>query len=318
MKTSKKSIADRCAALPSFWGSGLRAGIALSLLLLLSTPGTLHAECIQPLGDLTQDAEINVVDVQCSILTVLSSLESENATPPNCLNGGGEALADLNCVDGVTVTDVQLVIQFTLQQPLSFELDINGNSCPDTCEVLPYCGNQEDNGCKPCPAGSIAESADACTPCSAGSFQSEWSCEPCPAGWTSEAGSVECTLVAKGDSFLDIRDYGFLFWPTNHWIQWNNFLNVHYVQTGAYGLAIDVSTGSLTQLGLLEEEMDSSVAVSQPASLVGNLASASVSYGVTLNGASHTANAFLQEDGTASNPSRLIWVDSCNESIFPR
>jgi len=108
------------------------------------------------------------------------------------------------------------------------------------------------------------------------------------------------------DGYMNLRDYGFLFWPKNHWHQWNVFFNDHYVQTGYYGLSIDVAAAKITRLGAIAQEVSQSEARDQGNSVIEDLPPANVSYSVTQGGIAHLANAFLNSEGTPSNPSRMI------------
>ena len=91
--------------------------------------------CSDPIGDVTGSASVDVVDVQCLILSALQELEDSSLDePPICVNGS-LSVADLNC-DGVpSVTDVVLGVQLALGQPLSPLIDSDGSGLPRWCEV---------------------------------------------------------------------------------------------------------------------------------------------------------------------------------------
>ncbi|MFT7623683.1 MAG: dienelactone hydrolase, partial [Myxococcota bacterium] len=130
-------------------------------------------------------------------------------------------------------------------------------------------------------------------------------CASCPDDFASSAGAVGCFVAPVGGR-MDNRDYGYLFWPTNHWYQSGNFLNVQHVQTGFYGLALDVGSADLTHLGLIDAESSAEEALHQNTSVITDLPSAAVTWAVTQGTTPHAADAFLNETGGVSNPSRLI------------
>ena len=47
------------------------------------------------------------------------------------------------------------------------------------------------------------------------------------------------------NSWLDERDYGFLFWPKNHKSGDGGYDDIEHIQTGTYGLVLDVSKANL-------------------------------------------------------------------------
>ena len=80
-------------------------------------------------GDVTGDDQVDVADLQC---TVLASL---NPVPPPCLPGPGSA--DLNCDGDTDVVDIQLVVLLVLVYPqlgMPADKDQNGNNIHDDCE----------------------------------------------------------------------------------------------------------------------------------------------------------------------------------------
>ena len=97
-------------------------------------------------GDVTGDAEVDVSDIQCTVLTNL------NPTPPGCL--AGEDSADLNCDGTVDIVDVQLIVLIVLAHPqngVPEAQDANGNNVVDACES------------ESCPNGSCDGGEDSCT-----------------------------------------------------------------------------------------------------------------------------------------------------------
>jgi hypothetical protein len=184
--------------------------------------------------------------------------------------------------------------------------DPNGEdtSC-EVCEAGSF--DAGDSLCEPCEPGYYSEIGEtACTACSAGTYEDENECVDCELDFTADEGATECHLEASG-GYLDLRDYGFLFWPGNHWVSWGTYFNVQHVQTGYYGLAFDVSAGSFDHLGLISDTVSAAEALSSDNTLVTELSTANVSYALVKNGNEHRgAQSFLNTSGTTSNPSELI------------
>ncbi|NUN12191.1 MAG: hypothetical protein HUU55_00990 [Myxococcales bacterium] len=86
--------------------------------------------CLKPLGDLTASGKADATDVQCSILMAIAGLA--DAPPPACLAWLPQ-VADTNCDNTFNVTDVQIVIRYGLNAPLSVDIDANQDGCPDQC-----------------------------------------------------------------------------------------------------------------------------------------------------------------------------------------
>jgi len=89
-------------------------------------------------GDVTGDDQVDVADLQC---TVLASL---NPVPPSCLSGLGAA--DLNCDGNTDVVDIQLMVLVVLVHPqpgIPSDKDLNGDNVHDACEGggNPECGD---------------------------------------------------------------------------------------------------------------------------------------------------------------------------------
>jgi hypothetical protein len=82
-------------------------------------------------GDLTGDGAASIVDVQCGILTALSTLEG--GALPACLTGPAQ-LSDMDCSGAAEVGDLQLIVSLVLGVPFSSVIDKNANNCHDFCE----------------------------------------------------------------------------------------------------------------------------------------------------------------------------------------
>jgi hypothetical protein len=95
--------------------------------------GAGFAQCLAPLGDVDSSGAVNVIDVQCSILVTLWTLQSENQPAPICANGT-PFRADLDCSEEVSIVDVQILVQASLGVPLNPAIDADANGCPDSCE----------------------------------------------------------------------------------------------------------------------------------------------------------------------------------------
>jgi 3D (Asp-Asp-Asp) domain-containing protein len=105
---------------------------------------------------------------------------------------------------------------------------------------------------------------------------------------------------------LNVRDYGYLFWPENHWTTWAVYNNIQHVQTGYYGLGFDVGTAAFSHIGPIMDEVPAEDALLQDNSVILGLPAADVTYGATVDGAAVTATGFFDVDGNTSNPSELI------------
>jgi hypothetical protein len=179
------------------------------------------------------------------------------------------------------------------------------------------------NLCTECPAGAISQEGETeCLACDDGSVSNDAhtacetcpaetyddgseACAPCPKDFTSLPGATECEVAPK-DSLTSLRDYGYLFWPTNHWFNWGIFFDVQYMQSGYYGWAFDVSKASFVHLGMLDEAVSPEGALKQDATVISNLPAASLSYAAIQNGVEYAATDFLGTKGALKNPSRLI------------
>jgi hypothetical protein len=175
----------------------------------------------------------------------------------------------------------------------------------EQCEAGTYAAGE--GACESCDPGSVSESASTeCTTCSPGTAEVENECVDCLPDFVSDEGDTECVLE-RAVGYLDARDYGYLFWPGNHWVNWGTFFNVQHVQTGHYGLAFDVSAGSLDHLGLISEAVPVEEALGSDNAVITSLPSAGVHYALIKNGGEHRgAQSFLGSNGSTSNPSELI------------
>ena len=118
--------------------------LSLAVILVLSL-GSSAALAVP--GDVTGDGEVDVSDIQCTVLTNL------NPVAPACLAGPDSA--DLNCDSAVDIVDVQLIVLIVLAHPqhgVPNAQDANGNNIVDDCE-----GGEEV-----CPDDECTSSEDAC------------------------------------------------------------------------------------------------------------------------------------------------------------
>ncbi len=101
--------------------------VALAVAWVLG-PCAAFALCADPPGDLNGDAQANVTDALCSVLSVVASLSGKDE--PGCLATGFVG-ADANCDAQLDVVDVQIVISVVLGLP--FAGDFDGDGCHDAC-----------------------------------------------------------------------------------------------------------------------------------------------------------------------------------------
>lgn len=110
---------------------------------LLALAGA-RADCpTAPSGDLNASGSVDITDVQCMLLVVLSELA--NTPLPGCLVVP-LTQADLGCDGMITISDAQLTIAFVLGQPLAPVVDTDGNGCVDLCEAPPCTENCPGEG----------------------------------------------------------------------------------------------------------------------------------------------------------------------------
>ncbi len=108
--------------------------IGFGVLLLALCPSLAQAMCGQVPGDINQSGEANVADVQCAILVALYEQNPTDADSfLSCLGSQPMDAADLQCDASVNVVDVVLSITYALEAPLSLEIDVDGDLCPDAC-----------------------------------------------------------------------------------------------------------------------------------------------------------------------------------------
>jgi hypothetical protein len=108
--------------------------VAAALLVGLASAGAAQAQCLAVPGDVNSDGFSNVVDAQCTLLTVLYQLMGSTGPAPACLKGAPVAAADINCTGQVDVVDVQVIITFVLTGSLPSSIDGDDNSCVDNCQ----------------------------------------------------------------------------------------------------------------------------------------------------------------------------------------
>lgn len=96
-------------------------------------PNVTPKVCVQPPGDVNEDAKTDVGDVQCTILVSLWSLGQIPGTPPDCAMPS-VAVTDMNCSGATDVQDLQISILLVLEAPLDASIDFDQDLCPDTCE----------------------------------------------------------------------------------------------------------------------------------------------------------------------------------------
>ena len=81
------------------------------------------------------------------------------------------------------------------------------------------------------------------------------------------------------------------------------------MQTGYYGLAFDMGSANIDNIGLITEEISAEEALNQDNSIITDLPGATVEYAIIPMtggfGEERVANGFLNRDGTSSNPSEM-------------
>lgn len=141
-----------------------RVGAALAVatgLALASGSAASAADCSGVVGDVTGDGAASVVDVQCGIIYALWDLSGQVGPEPGCSSTPGTDPADMNCDGETSVVDVQLLVAFALDQPLSSQVDANGDGCPDGCEA-DACGDLVCDGAAGEDCGTCEADCGAC------------------------------------------------------------------------------------------------------------------------------------------------------------
>ncbi len=105
----------------------------LILILGFNLPSTASAQCPDVVGDVNQSSQVDVVDVQCSILAALGALTE---TPDLAPCAAPESV-DVNCDGATDVTDTIMVIAQAMGIPFPIQADANGNICPNDCDQPP-------------------------------------------------------------------------------------------------------------------------------------------------------------------------------------
>lgn len=97
--------------------------------------GLASAQCLSPPGDINNDNETDIVDIQCAILVSLNELSGGGPEGlPDCLDVPTAAV-DVNCDSAINVSDLLVIINFGFQLPLGAAIDPDGDGCPDACQV---------------------------------------------------------------------------------------------------------------------------------------------------------------------------------------
>ena len=182
---------------------------------------------------------------------------------------------------------------------------LGGDTECDPCDA----GTFDAGGieCEQCEPGSFsADGATECVYCDAGTYELNNECIDCEEDFTSEEGAIECSLVGT-DGYLGERDYGFIYWPENHWVNWGSYFDIQHIQTGFYGLSLDVSGATMDTLGLITQALPVEEAASQGNDVITSLPTAAINYAIIKDGTEHRGTEkFWNRDGNATNPSELV------------
>jgi hypothetical protein len=112
-----------------------RIACVVTCLFAWAFPLSIQAQCLEAVGDLNETATVDVTDVQCAILSVLSELTpTPDESLLECVNGD-VSIADVNCDSLVNIIDVLVTLSKALNTPLPFPSDSNGNGCPTLCDA---------------------------------------------------------------------------------------------------------------------------------------------------------------------------------------
>ena len=112
---------------------GTIASLVACALVVCASPALAVQKCSTPPGDVTGDGVTDILDIQCAILTVLSSLSG--AGDPTCLNVPSED-GDLNCDGTPDIVDIVVGINLALGIPLADQVDGDQDGCPNGCEDI--------------------------------------------------------------------------------------------------------------------------------------------------------------------------------------
>ena len=125
----------------------------------LHSPGLRHAVCVAVFlviimayssiswaaypGDVTGDGKLNVVDLQC---VVLSSINLDQSAPVGCLSWAGAG--DINCGGETNIVDVQLVARMSLAKlhglpGIPLGKDYDHDNVHNNCDTCPHVWNPE-------------------------------------------------------------------------------------------------------------------------------------------------------------------------------
>lgn len=85
-------------------------------------------------GDVNGDGDVDILDVQCTVLTALWQLTGPESEGPICQQDAPDA-SDLNCDGFIDVSDAAIHVTMALGASLPTVIDTNANQCPDACEV---------------------------------------------------------------------------------------------------------------------------------------------------------------------------------------
>ena len=105
---------------------------------------------------------------------------------------------------------------------------------------------------------------------------------------------------------VDALDYGYLFWPGNHWYTYSQYQPIRHIRTGHYGLALDVTDFSLDHLGIIALPSTEEEAQLEDVSMISSLPAASITYEVVIGDDTHAATSFSCPGENQTNPSRLV------------
>lgn len=160
-----------------------------------------YAACIDPPGDINGNGEVNVVDIQCSLVYAFYIIEGAVGPEPFCV--ADPLRADANCDLVVNISDVVLITAQVIGEPLPLELDADQDGCVDAC-LLPICG---DGVCETDEESGIDEvcscAADCGDPCGDGVCNCSEDFASCTDDCLDEAGACCIANGSPGCERLD-------------------------------------------------------------------------------------------------------------------